>query len=219
MNSLIKAILLVLIINSISSCKSQQATLASDYFGEYEINWDSISNPNTNFYEHIELSSDGSFIYRMRMGGFIKTEVNGNWELKKQYLVLNSNNATPDTIDLKECDSKNEISDSIYVIKVRNKKGYKINYSLILNGDRENIIKEQFDQTVISRKIPVNDVQIITSSGIYSNRLSISKKGRCFLVAINDKRVFVDEEWMLLNNKIRPMGLDKNPVKYFLYKK
>lgn len=196
--------------------KGQNDTL----IGTYRYLKDSLPNANSKFFEEIQIKSDGSFTYKNRIGSFIKNEVNGNWKLEGSNLLLNSPASQKDVIEAIPCPS-NSNEDLGYYVKVRNQKGHKINYMLIVNGNESNIIKEQYDNSSIKDVSSIENIQVVTTSGLYSKVLALSDysyEKRCFEVTVNEKRSFDNEEWIFIDGKVRPKAYNRKSANYYLYK-
>jgi hypothetical protein len=188
--------------------------------GTYRYLKDSVPNANSKFFEEIQLKPDGSFTYKNRIGSFIKNEVNGNWKLEGSNLLLNSPTSQKDVIEAIPCPSDNN-GDLGYYVKVRNQKGHKINYMLIVDGNESNIIKEQYDNSSIKNVSSVENIQVITTFGLYSKVLALpdnSDEKRCFEVTVNEKRSFDNEEWTFVDSKVKPKAYNRKSAKYYLYK-
>lgn len=185
--------------------------------GTYRYLKDSVPNANSRFFEEIQIKSDGSFIYKNRIGSFIRNEVNGNWRLEGNKLILNSPSSQKDLIKSVSCFS-DETKD--YHLKVRNQKGHKINYMLIVDGDESDTIKEQYSSSSINYVTSIETIQVITTSGLYSKVLELpnNNKERCFEITVNEKRNFDNEEWTFKEGKVRPKAFNRKSANYYLYK-
>jgi hypothetical protein len=187
--------------------------------GTYKYLKDSVQSPNSNFFEEIELKQNNSFIYKNRMGGFMRNHITGNWRLSDDKLILNSSSNSKDTITSLTCE--NHKSD--YFFEVTNQNGHKINYILIVNQDESRKLKEQYGSSLLNGIPNIQNIQIITSSGLYSKVLDLplekGKTSKCYSVKINEDRYFENEEWIVLKeNKIQPKGMNQKLAEYFLYK-
>lgn len=191
--------------------------------GTYRFVKDSTPNPNINFFEEIQIRTDGSFTYKYSIGSFIKNEIDGTWKLNGSRLNLNSTFDFSDQVKPVPCQSHaNSNMEKGYCFEVTNQKDQKINYILIFNGDDNIMLHEQFDKTCINNITEIEKIQIITTSDMYSKVLYLpisTDKIKCFHVKINDIRSFDNEEWEFIDlNKIRPNAFNKKPSNYFLYK-
>ncbi len=188
--------------------------------GTYRYLKDSIPNANNKFFEEVEIKSDGSFTYKNRIGSFIRTEVRGNWKLEGNSLILDSPSSFKDLIETIDCPSDINKDLGCY-LKVRNQKGQKISYMLIVNGDEKNIIKEQYDNSYIKDVTMFENLQVITTSGLYSKVLDLPSnvdEKKCYQAIVSETKSFNNEEWLFTKGKINPRGFNGKYTEYYLYK-
>ena len=191
-----------------------QDSISIKHVGAYEFIKDSVDTPNRYFMEKLELKNDSSFEYYARHGGSIgiKINISGKWSISGNILTLNSNEYKDISCKTIDCPARTK---SGYYLDIVDLDGYKFNYS-IKTG--EILIRDLYG---ISEKINLNEdntFQIISTSGIYSDKIQIDSTKFCYKIICPRLRQFKNEEWEIINGKIRPKGLDRLYAKYFLYK-
>lgn len=209
----------IIMIIAASSCAfktSNQNKFSDNIEGTYHYVRDSVNNPNSRFFEEIIIKEGGDFIYKTRIGSFIKNEIKGKWKLEKGELILNDILGIKDNIIPIECTDKEDN----YSFLIRNSKGHKINYSLIIDGNLNSPIREQFDVSLFNKN-NIDKVQVMSTSGRLSKEFSLKSNSdkKCYKISINESRYFDNEKWKIESNKLRPRGMDGKPAEYYLYKR
>jgi len=180
--------------------------------GTYEYIKDSVINFNPRFQESIEFNSDSSFLYVTRIGSFVRWEITGDWKLQGNKIILNDPKARENQISERGCD----LVDDKYRIDVRRFDGSKIGYSLKINNSE--LLRDLNGSSNLNLKRGIKNIQVVTTSGLHSEKLTIYGEAHCFRIQINHKRTFINEEWTVLKAGLKPNGLDRNPAQYILYK-
>ncbi|MBW3520477.1 hypothetical protein [Flavobacterium sp. NKUCC04_CG] len=167
------------------------------------------------YYESIELKDNNKFIYFSKQE-FLNSEIEGNYNIQGDSLVLDSN-PQRDKIIVKEF---NKGSQSNCTIEVTNKMGQAINYkiNLILVDGSEIELIDQFEKSKVKNQ-KIKGFYIVDTKGLKSPLYY--KKGEFtnyFKVEFEQKRIFENEVWHIHLNQIRPRGLNGEFQEYFLRK-
>lgn len=157
------------------------------------------------FSESIILNENGRFTYNMQvhMGG--KSEIEGNWQLRSDSILVLDSNPQRSKIIIKESFKKNKKT----TFYIRNSKRDLIDYHLyIINNKQDTIIyRDQFDNSIIKEK-PVSFF-LVNTLGLHSPTINITNPAaNYFDIIFEQKRVFENEYWKIYDNKIIPLGMD-----------
>ncbi len=187
-----------------SSCYAQ---VNKDMLGEYVFK-------SKFYYESITLNKDGRFTY-YRSQEFAKTSINGNWQLRKDSLILDSYPQRDRLIvfETYKKGSKNKL------IKVSNKKNRPINYSIAyitLKNDTV-ILRDQYKYSVLARS--ARAFYLIGSNNLVSPVYEIEgERSNDFLVLFETSKVFENESWLVSTNTIIPKNDSGKLQEYSLVK-
>lgn len=179
--------------------------------GIYHFVKDSVDTPNPHFYESIEFRSDSSFVYFARQNEFIKLNVQGRWSIEGNEILLNSDIQQKTLVKSEKCQTKPL---NHYHIMVRDNNGSEFNYNL----KTATLWLNDLNGEALLKKRGQTYFQIISSSGLHSERIQLNPEYTCYRVSFPNKRQFINERWAIFKGKIRPRGLDSELTKYFLYK-
>lgn len=207
-------LLLSIIFLSCASWTRQEVGKSGESFetGIYRYKRDSVENPNPRFAESIELRKDNSFIYKTKVGSFIRLELRGSWEKKGDSIVLNEQTEVLESLSPKICSN-----DKGYLFDVKGERGGRFNYSLSINNGSQ-WLRDLNGPALLESDEEITDIQVVTSSGLHSIRFTVPKGSNCFDVWVSNKRYFNNEVWMIRGNKLQPVGFDRKLAKYYLYK-
>lgn len=167
------------------------------------------------YYECIELLENGTFVYYNR-SEFIKTEINGNWQLRNDSILVLDSSPQRSKLIVWESRKKNKM----YTFCVRNMNNQPIHYSLFLISEKGDTIefKDQFVKTVSNRDF--TSFYIVDTKGQHSpDYQKQGSKSNLFTIMMEEKRVFENEYWKYHGGYIVPLGLDGNYSTYKLVKK
>ncbi len=168
------------------------------------------------FTESLELNSDKTFNYKVRME-FFRQEINGNYVILGDSIVLNSIPQRDKIIvDEKFKRSKKK------TFRVTDKSGRLINYHLTITTDKEEIIefKDCFD-IVTTTDYNIKSFHITDTKGLKSPEYTIrGKSSNYFDIRFEHIRVFESEKWIIDNElkRIKPIGTNGEYQTYFLNK-
>ncbi|MEJ5056071.1 hypothetical protein [Sphingobacterium sp. MYb382] len=168
----------------------------------------------SHYYESIDLLDNGSFVYYNK-SEFIKTEIEGNWQLRSDsILVLDSwpQRTKIITFESHKRDKKN-------IFQIRNTNNHQIHYNLyLITKDKDTLeFKDQFDKTTVLGSF--SSFYIVDTKGQYSPTYKIvGSKSNFFDVMIEEKRVFENEYWKYYGEYIVPLGINRRYSNYRLIK-
>ncbi|NHM02829.1 hypothetical protein [Flavobacterium difficile] len=169
-----------------------------------------------NFIESIELLKNQKFNYE-RSEGFSNYKITGSYFVSGDSLILNSS-PQKDKIIVRE---KNTGKFENKTFKVSDKKGNLIVFHLYLTliDNSKIVIKDSFEK-VKFKSAPIKSFHIVNTMGLKSPEYILEGKHTNFFeVQFENMRVFDNENWYLIENKIQPKGLDGENQKYYLTKK
>lgn len=167
------------------------------------------------YHEMINLFDDNTFTYSVK-DEFLKYEIRGNFCLKGDSLILNSY-PHKDKIIVRE---KKRGANSNLTIIVTDKMNYPLNYTLKLIKEDNSIteIKNQWNRSKTAIK-NVKSFYIIDNKGLKSPIYTIQGKStNYFEVQFETQRIFENEKWCIIDNKIRPLSLGGEYQNYYLEK-
>ena len=169
------------------------------------------------FSELLVLNSDYTFKYNVRME-FVKQEINGNYQIIGDSLILNS---VPhrDKIIVEEKFKKSKKS----TFRVTDKSGHLMIYHLTLTTNKNQVIefRDCFD-TVDLNDSEIKSFNITDTKGLKSPEYVIKEKSsNDFHVRFEHIRVFENEKWLIDNEskRIKPIGSNGKYQDYYLDKK
>lgn len=168
------------------------------------------------FSESLKLNSDKTFNYSVRME-FIKQEINGNYLIIGDSLVLNS---VPqrDKIIVDEKFKKSKKN----TFRVTDKSGHLINYHLTITTDKKEVIelRDCFDKVTINGS-KIKSFHITDTKGLKSPEYTIKgTSSNYFDIRFEHIRVFQSEKWIIDNElkRIKPLGTNGEYQTYYLNK-
>jgi hypothetical protein len=180
-----------------------------NFYGEYKI----VSHKSS---ESIVLKEGGGFEYTMKQE-FLKISKKGNWQVRNDsILVLDS---YPQKEKLIVFESYRRKYSGRTKIVVRNKRREKMFFQLtVFKHDGSSLtLNDQWDSSIIDGQ--VKSFSVVDTKGLSSPIYEIiSDVTNHFEAFLEISRVFENEEWIILPEKIRPIGMDGKYVKYYLKK-
>ena len=180
-----------------------------DNIGKYEYQ-------STHFRESIELLKNQTFVYECSEA-FSNYKIKGSYNLIGDSLILNSS-PQKDKIIVRE---KNSGKFENKVFKITDKKGNFLTFHLYvtLNDNSTTVFRDCFEKIKFNSK-PIKSFHIINTNGLKSPEYVLEgKMTNSFEVQFENARVFDNERWQLIENKIQPKGFDGEDQNYFLTKK
>jgi len=171
------------------------------------------SYKNRFFSESIELKVNGKFKYnnQIHMGG--RSEIEGNWQLRNDTILVLDSSPQRSKIIVKENLKKNKN----VTFQVRDSKQDIIDYHLYVINDRQDTIvyRDQFDKSIIKEK-PISFF-LVNTIGLHSPIIKVTNsKVNYFDIIFEQKRVFENEYWKIHGDEIIPLGMNGQYVNYFL---
>lgn len=168
------------------------------------------------YLEKIELKDNNTFIYTLN-SEFIKYNIFGNFNLRKDSLILDSY-PQKDKMIVRESKQGNK---NIITIKVTDKMGENIHYNLFITdfNDTKDSIIGQWNSSLIKHK-KIKSFYIRDSKGLQSPEYKIKGKfSNSFAVQFETRRIFENEAWLIKDDKIYPKGSNGKEQNYYLLKK
>jgi hypothetical protein len=171
---------------------------------------------STNFRESIELLKNQTFVYECSLP-FSNYQIKGSYYLIGDSLILNSSPQKDKIIVREQNSGKFENK----VFKITDKKGQLLTFHLYITLNDNSVIffRDCFEKIKFKSK-PIKSFHIINTIGLKSPEYVLEGKStNCFEVQFENIRVFDNEKWHLIENKIQPKGFDGKAQNYFLIKK
>ncbi|MEZ7875349.1 MAG: hypothetical protein QMB47_10275 [Bacteroidales bacterium] len=166
------------------------------------------------YYESIDLLENGSFVYYSK-SEFIKTEIEGNWQLRNDSILVLDSRPQRNKITVLESQKRSKKS----TFQIRNTDNHQIHYNLyLITKDNDTLeFKNQFDKTVVLGKF--SSFYVVDTKGQYSPIYKIlGSRSNIFNIMIEEKRVFENEYWKYYGKYIVPLGIDGKYSSYKLLK-
>jgi hypothetical protein len=172
--------------------------------------------PTNYTFESLTLKPDYTFDYLWK-DEFIALRANGFWKIVGSNLVLNSA-IKKVKISVQQKIVNLHSGKLKFAIKYDN--GDSPNYQLFLIGNEKTMrIRNLTTDTIVAVSQPLRSFFVVDSRGIkYPDCRVKNKKINSFDIKLNRDRVFDNEKWVLVDNKLRPMGLDGKLASYYLSK-
>ena len=193
-----------------------QSEMLFEVSGKYTTHHDSPSNRY--HYAEITIKNDSSFIFYERRENFIKTDIEGYWNIIKDTLILNgkNNQYKMKMTVMEEYDSSLKKGEAI--IHPTYYSGYDLNYVLKVRTKKHVIeLKNKYGATKVS--MPIDEFCITNSSSLkYPAYKPKNKNANFFTVELSPQRLFLEEKWLMRKGRIQPKGIDGEYVKYYLTK-
>lgn len=164
------------------------------------------------FFEKIILFNNGTFKYSSR-AEFIKEEIDGNWKLKSDNILILNSYPKQKKIIVTETLKRNKKN----ILYVTDSQGSPLVYHLYLVSKNNDtlVYKDQFEKTIIKKEL--YSFFIENSRGVCLPVYHVEKPTNNLLnIKFERKRIFDNEEWKFEGNKIIPLGLDGKYSKYEL---
>jgi hypothetical protein len=165
------------------------------------------------FSEGINLKKNGTFDYNIRINGGVNQEINGNWQIRNDSILV---------LDSYPQKSKLIVSENLkrgkkIIFRVRDSDERMINYNIYIITEKKDTIyyKNQFGKSVIKEK--PKSFYLVNTSGLYSPIYIIKGKNTNFFeIRFEHWRVFENEYWKIHGDKIVPLGMNGQYVNYFM---
>lgn len=154
----------------------------------------------SHFYESIELNNN-EFIYKSNLH-FSSYETKGTYEISNDSLILNSFQNT----DIFDVDEKRNTKRNKLFFEVRDydKTFFSYHLHLILDDNKEIVLKDQWDTTKIKR-CDIKAFYITDKNSFRSPTYNIKdKNSNVFIIKSTGRRVFINEVWLIKENNIIP---------------
>lgn len=179
-----------------------------NYNGKY-------SYKSRNYYEGIDLKENRQFIYNYK-NEFINFEIKGNFKINNDSLILDSY-PQRDKIIVKE-NKKGNKKNTLIIVK--DKEGNILTYHIyvILSDNKVICLRDQWQKTKIKDQ-KINGFYLVDTKGLKSPiYLKKGEFSNYFEVQFETKRVFENEIWRIVKDKIKPIGMDGEYQNYYLEK-
>ena len=166
------------------------------------------------YYESIDLLENGSFVYQSK-SEFIKTEIEGNWQLRNDSILVLDSRPQRSKITVFESQKRSKKS----TFQIRNTDNHQIHYNLyLITNDNDTLeFKNQFDKTVVLGEF--SSFYVVDTKGQYTSIYKIlGSRSNIFDIMIEEKRVFENEYWKYYGKYIVPLGIDGKYSSYKLVK-
>lgn len=168
------------------------------------------------FTESLELNSDKTFNYKVRME-FFRQEINGNYVIVGDSIVLNSI-PQRDKIIVDEKFKKSKKN----TFRITDKSGRLINYHLTVTTVKNEVIefRDCFD-ILKTDDFNIKSFHITDTKGLKSPEYSIKgENSNYFEIKFEHIRVFESEKWFINKElkRIKPIGTNGEYQAYFLSK-
>lgn len=166
------------------------------------------------YYESIDLLENGSFVYYSK-SEFIKTEIEGNWQLRNDSILVLDSRPQRSKITVFESQKRSKKS----TFQIRNTDNHQIHYNLyLITNDNDTLeFKNQFDKTVVLGEF--SSFYVVDTKGQYTSIYKIlGSRSNIFDIMIEEKRVFENEYWKYYGKYIVPLGIDGKYSSYKLVK-
>jgi len=207
-------IILLLFLSNIAVGQNHQES--PDLAGKYTTRNPSHTNPR--HYEEITLRPDSTFKYHVRIGSFIRQEIEGNWSVYENYLILNESDTGMKELVVNE--SYDTIIPKGWVrFSIRQFNNSSINYGITAtNGDTTIHLRNQYETSLLPLS-SVTEFYVEGSLFRYSTYQVKDRTSNHFAVRVSPRRLFLDEKWLIEGKeRLRPVGLDNKYAGYFLSK-
>ncbi|WKW46710.1 hypothetical protein P3875_01160 [Myroides sp. JBRI-B21084] len=168
----------------------------------------------SHFYESIELNNN-EFTYKLNFH-FSSYETKGTYKISNDSLILNSFQNT----DIFDVDEKRNIKKNKLFFKVSryDKTFFSYDLHLILDDNKEIVLKDQWDTTKIKR-CDIKAFYITNKNSFRSPTHSIKdKNSNVFSIKSTGRRVFINEVWLIKGNSIIPRSQNGIIQTYLLEK-
>lgn len=166
------------------------------------------------FYESIELNNN-EFTYKSNFH-FSNYETKGTFKIFNDSLILNSFQKT-DIFDVYE-KSNSKKNKLFFKVSRYDKTFFSYDLHLILDDNKEIVLKDQWDTTKIKR-CDIKAFYIKDKNSFLSPIYSIkNKSSNFFIINFTGKRVFIDEVWLIKGNSIIPRSQNGIIQSYLLEK-
>jgi len=154
----------------------------------------------SHFYESIELNNN-EFTYKSNFH-FSSYETKGTYKISNDSLILNSfQNTDIFDVDEKRNSKKNKL---FFKVSRYDKTFFSYDLHLILDDDKEIILKDQWDTTKI-KKCDIKAFYITNKNSFISPIYNIiDKSNNVFIIRFTGKRLFINEVWLIKGNSIIP---------------
>ena len=171
----------------------------------------------SHFQESIELLENREFIWKCNRHILGLVTIKGTYQIFGDSLVLNSS-PQRDKIIVR---AKNTGKFENKVFKVPDKQGNLMTFHLYvtLNDNSEKVFKDCYEK-IKFKSGPIKSFHIINTGGLKSPEYKLNGSFTNFFeVQLENIRVFDNENWYLIDNKIQPKGFDGENQNYYLTKK
>lgn len=154
----------------------------------------------SHFYESIELNNN-EFMYKSNFH-FSNYETKGIYKISNDSLILNSfKNSDVYDVEEKKNSKKNKL---FFKVSRYDKTLFSYDLHLILNDNKEIVLKDQWD-TVKIKRCDVKAFYIKDKNSFLSSTYSIKdKSSNVFIIKSTSERVFNNEVWLIKGNSIIP---------------
>jgi len=190
--------------------------LGQSVVGKY--NTENESHTNRRHYEELILSSDHAFRYFTNME-FIRISKEGTWQTNGDTLILNDGKpCCSEKMSVKE-EHDNKITKHTVRFSVTTFEGDLVNYHLVFTDKEGTRTMWSRNGNTEVKASKIKKFNFIVNSLVFSPEYSPKRKdANYFMVQLAPERLFLNEKWIIRNEKIIPLGWDNKYASYHLQK-
>lgn len=191
-------------------------THLSPIIGLYASNNNSSPYVSEIYLETLQLKSDSSFIYTETLGSFIKSKTEGRWNVIGDSLLLKSNDFYKSKMNVVET-FNDDIEKGYTKISLHYfDKSLSVFHLRILKGKKSMEVRDIFNRSVFIKKGKIDKIIVSAPSLEFPAYKVVNKEMNDFTFNLVPNRVFINEKWLIRNEKVFPKKFNGDPANYYL---